>query len=254
MAGSLDSRVAIITGSGRGIGRAVAEKFVAEGATVVVSDIDGASADAVAEEIGNGAWAKQADAADEPQVEALVGAAVERHGGIQLVVANAGIGTVSPLTQMSFAQWRELMSINLDGVFLMTKHGGGALAAAGGGSLVNVASITALGGFPIIGHYAAAKAAVVSLSQTAALELRPAGVRVNAICPGFIDTDMVGDRKDELEAALGIDFAEIIATKQGRLGTPEEVAHLAVFLASDRSSFSSGGHHVIDGGWTASLI
>jgi NAD(P)-dependent dehydrogenase (short-subunit alcohol dehydrogenase family) len=117
-----------------------------------------------------------------------------------------------------------------------------------------MASTTALVAVPLIGHYAAAKAGVVSLTKTAALELRPHGVRVNAICPGFIATDMVADNKPALDVGLGVDVAEVIEQAQGRFGTPAEVGKLAVFLASDRASFSSGSAFVLDGGATASLV
>jgi NAD(P)-dependent dehydrogenase (short-subunit alcohol dehydrogenase family) len=128
------------------------------------------------------------------------------------------------------------------------------MAAAGGGVILNIASIKAFGGSPAIGHYGAAKAGVVSLSKTAALELRAYGVRVNALCPGWVGTDMVNDRREQLEAVLGLSFDEYIAHVQGRLGEPHEVAAVAAFLASDRARFSSGGAYVVDGGARASLV
>ncbi|MDQ6606346.1 MAG: SDR family oxidoreductase, partial [Actinomycetota bacterium] len=160
----------------------------------------------------------------------------------------------NPIVQMPLEEWRHVMSVDLDGVFLCTKHAGLAMASGGGGSIINIASIKAFGGAPATGHYGAAKAGVVSLTKTAALELRPSGVRVNAICPGWIDTDMVNDRKAELEQVLGISFDEYIGHIQGRLGEPEEIVGLAVFLASERSKFSSGTAYVVDGGATASLV
>ena len=133
-----------------------------------------------------------------------------------------------------------MLAVDLDGVFLCVKHAGAVMAGAGGGSIITIASIKAFGGSPATGHYGAAKAGVVSLTKTAAIELRDLGVRVNAICPGWAATDMVADRKDELEAALGVEFEAVIEHLQGRLGTAEEIAAVAVFLASDRSRFSSG--------------
>jgi NAD(P)-dependent dehydrogenase (short-subunit alcohol dehydrogenase family) len=170
------------------------------------------------------------------------------------MVACAGVATVSPIVSMSLEDWRHVMSVDLDGVFLCTKHAGAAMAAHGGGSIINIASIKAFGGAPATGHYGAAKAGVVSLSKTAAMELRSFGVRVNAICPGWIGTDMVNDRIPELEAALGLSFDEYIAHVQGRLGEPHEVASLAAFLASERSRFASGGAYMVDGGARASLV
>jgi NAD(P)-dependent dehydrogenase (short-subunit alcohol dehydrogenase family) len=187
-------------------------------------------------------------------VQALIAGTVKRHGHLDVIVAGAGIATVNPIVQMPLEEWRAVLSVDLDGVFLCTKHAGLEMANNGGGSIINIASIKAFGGAPATGHYGAAKAGVVSLTKTAALELRPAGVRVNAICPGWIGTDMVNDRKDELESVLGISFDEYIAHIQGRLGEPDEVTGLAVFLASERSRFSSGTAYVVDGGATASLV
>jgi NAD(P)-dependent dehydrogenase (short-subunit alcohol dehydrogenase family) len=236
----LEGRVAIVTGAGKGIGRAIAERYATEGATVIRADIEGGT-------VG-------CDVCDEAQVQRLVEGTVAEHGRLDVMVAAAGIATVKPLVEMSLDEWRSVLAVDLDGVFLCTKHAGAAMAAAGGGSIINVASIKAFGGSPGTGHYGAAKAGVVSLTKTAALELRPAGVRVNAICPGWVNTDMVNDNKAELESVLGIDFDAVIEHIQGRLGEPEEITGLALFLASDRSQFASGTAYVIDGGATASLV
>jgi NAD(P)-dependent dehydrogenase (short-subunit alcohol dehydrogenase family) len=253
MSGLLEGKVAIVTGAAKGLGLAVAHSLDAEGATVVVSDVDGDAAANAAASFDHGE-AATCDVRDEAQVQALVDETVQRHGHVDIMVANAGIATVSPLAEMSLEQWRELMSVNLDGVFLSVKHAARPMAAAGSGVILIMGSTTALATVPLIGHYAAAKAGVVSLAKTAALELRAAGVRVNAICPGFIGTDMVSDNIDALEAGLGMDVPAVIEQAQGRLGTAEEVGRLAVFLASDRSSFSSGCAYVLDGGATASLV
>src|SRR6201999_216655 len=140
------------------------------------------------------------DVSDEAQVQRLVHDAVSRHGTLDVFVSSAGVASVNPLVNMSLAEWRTVLSVDLDGVFLCTKHAGAAMAAGGGGSIINIASIKAFGGSPATGHYGAAKAGVVSLSKTAAMELRSFGVRVNAICPGWVDTDMVNDRKAEFES------------------------------------------------------
>jgi NAD(P)-dependent dehydrogenase (short-subunit alcohol dehydrogenase family) len=249
----LDGKLAIVTGAAKGIGRAIAAKLDGAGASVVLADIDGSGADAAAAALQR-ATSATCDVRDEDQVAALVGDAVQRHGRLDVMVAAAGIATVRPLAQMTLAEWRDVLAVDLDGVFLCTKHAAVAMAAGGGGSIINVASIKAFGGAPATGHYGAAKAGVVSLTKTAALELRQHGVRVNAICPGWIGTDMVHDRKEELEAVLGVDFDEVIAHIQGRLGEPDEIAGLALFLASDRSRFCSGTAYVVDGGATASLV
>src|SRR5439155_6975415 len=195
------------------------------------------------------------DVRDENQVAQLVRETVKRHGHLDVMVSNAGIATVNPLVKMTLEEWRSVLAVDLDGVFLCTKHAALAMAGNGGGSIINIASIKAAGGSPATGPYGAAKAGVVSLSKTAAIELREAGIRVNAICPGWVGTDMVHDRKEELEGVLGVDFGEVIDHIQGgRLGEPDEIASLAVFLASDRSRFSIGSTFVVDRGATASLV
>jgi len=249
----LDNKIAIVTGAARGVGLAIAARLGEAGAKVVLADIDGGGAQAAASTLQS-AEAVTCDVRDEDQVAQLVRDTVERHGRLDVMVANAGIATVSPLVHMSLEEWRSVLAVNLDGVFLCTKHAALAMAANGSGSIVNVASIKAFGGSPGTGHYGAAKAGVVSLTKTAALELRPQGIRVNAICPGWLRMDMVLDRKDELEGVLGVDFGAVIEHIQGRLGEPEEIAGLALFLASDRSRFSSGTAYVVDGGATASLV
>lgn len=250
----LQDKVAIVTGAGKGIGEAVARAYAAQGAKVVVSDRDAAAAERVAASLP-GAIAVACDVRVPEQVEALVAAALKQHRQLDIMVPNAGVASVVPLAQMSFEQWRDVLSVNLDGVFLCIRYAAPALLAAGGGSIINIASITAQAAVPLIGHYAAAKAGVVSLTQTASVELRAHNIRVNAILPGFIDTDMVKPRKAEFEKMLGIpDFDALVAQKQGRYGTVEEVASLAVFLASSRSAFSNGAVHVLDGGTRASLL
>jgi len=155
---------------------------------------------------------------------------------------------------MSLEQWRAVLAVDLDGVFLCNKHAGAVMAGQGSGSIINIASIKAFGGAPGTGSYGAAKAGVVSLTKTLAIELRDTGVRVNAVCPGWLDTDMVNDKRGELEAVLGVSFDEVIDHIQGRLGQPDEIAGLVAFLASERSRFSSGTTYVADGGATASLV
>lgn len=248
----LENKTAVITGAAKGIGFAIAEKLAAAGARVVLADIDGAGAEAAASRIRN-AEGVACDVRDEVQVKRLIDDAVARHGHLDVLVANAGVARIKLLAEMSLEEWRDVLSVDLDSVFLCTKHAGAAMAANGGGSIINIASIRAFGGSPATGHYGAAKAGVVSLTKTAALELRAHGVRVNAICPGWVATDMVAERKGELEGTLGINLTEAVGQLQGRLGEPDEIAALAVFLASDRSRFASGTAYMADGGATASI-
>jgi len=256
MAGLLEGKVAVITGAGKGIGKAIAEAYAAEGATVVVSDIDEGLAKETASRI-SGASAIACDVRSEEQVKSLIDQTVAQHGGLHILVPNAGIGRPVPLLNMDYDEWRAVTSVNLDGVFLAIRYGAPAIIASGGGAIVNICSITAQAGTPLIANYSAAKAGVMSLTQSAAVELRAQGVRVNAILPGFIETDLVTAAKPGFEQMLGFaegQFDQVIAMKQGRYGTVEEVARMAVFLASERSSFSNGSPFVLDGGCRASLL
>ncbi len=253
MTGVLENKVAVITGAGRGIGQAIAEAYDAEGAIVVVSDIDGDAAARVANGLRRGE-AATCDVRDEAAVQSLIDKIVKRHGTLDIAVANAGIAKVQPIATSSLADWRAVTAVNLDGVFLTIRSAALAMAATGGGAIIGMASITALRGSPLIADYAASKAAVVNLCKTAAVEFRDQGIRVNAICPTFIDTDLVHPNIATFEAALGANFDDVIAAKQGRWSEVSDVAPLAVWLASERSRFSTGAAFVVDNGWTASLV
>ena len=251
---SLNGKIAVITGAARGIGYQIARAYAAHGATVVLSDIEARAAQAAADTVP-GASALGCDVRDQNSVAELFERTASQHGKVDIAVANAGIATVAPLLEMPFDTWRTMMSINLDGVFLTLQHAARTMIATQtAGSIITMASVTALAGVPLVGHYAAAKAAVVNLSKTAALELRPAGIRVNAILPGFAETQLVTANKEQYEAGLGTDFDDLIRQGQGGYVTVEDVASLALFLANNRSGFCTGGAFVVDGGLTASLI
>ncbi|HZZ48330.1 MAG TPA: SDR family oxidoreductase [Pseudonocardia sp.] len=254
MADVLKDKVAIVTGGARGLGAAIAAELDSEGARVIVTDIDADGARATAETLTSGESAG-VDVRDDAAVAKLVEDVVARHGSLDIMVANAGIATISSVVDTDFETWRKVMAVNLDGVFSSVRYAGRAMAASGGGAIITMASITGFAGSPLIANYAAAKAAVISLTKTAAVELRGHGVRVNAVCPGFIGTELVLDRAPLFEKGLGIeDFGAVINQAQGRLGEVGDVAPLVAFLASDRARFSNGSTYVVDGGMSASLV
>lgn len=251
---SLAGKVAIVTGAAHGIGLEIARTFAAHGARVVVSDIDSAAATSAAAQLSD-AFAYTCDVREESSVDDLIDHTLNLYGCIDVVVANAGIAAVSSLLNMSFDAWRSMMAINLDGVFLTVKHAAHAMIASQTpGSIMTMASVAALGGAPLLGHYAAAKAAVLNLTKTAALELRTNGIRVNAILPGFAETALVTENKDRYTASLGADVEAAITQAQGGFVSIEDIAAVALFLASDRSSFCTGGGYVVDGGLSAGLL
>ena len=251
---SLAGKVAVITGAARGIGLQIARAYAAHGATVVLSDVDESAAKTAASAVP-GSVAVRCDVRDQSSVAELFDRAANEYGKVDIAVANAGIATVSPLLEMSFDTWRTMMSINLDGVFLTVQHAARAMIATQtAGSIITMASVTALAGVPLVGHYAAAKAGVVSLTKTAALELRPSGIRVNAILPGFAETELVTANREQYGATAGVDFDSVIRQGQGGYVSVDDVANLALFLATERSRFCTGGAFVVDGGLTASLI
>ncbi|MEV0945620.1 SDR family oxidoreductase [Rhodococcus sp. NPDC049939] len=256
MVGLLAEKVAIVTGAGAGIGAAIARAYGAEGARVVVSDINGDAAKDVSASIA-GSIAVTADVSEEKQVQELVERTVAEFGGLHVVVPNAGIATTKPLAQTSFEEWRKVMSVDLDGVFLTIRHSLPAMLESGGGSIVTISSISSTTGSALIGSYAAAKAAVRNLTETLSAELRFQNIRANALLPGFIDTDLVKTHQSSFEEALGLEaggFDDLITTKQTRYGRTEEVAAAAVFFASDQSSWCNGSSLILDGGFKAALL
>jgi len=250
----LTGKRAVITGAAAGLGRATAELFVAQGASVVVSDRDGDGAARVAEELGERAVPATCDVTSADQLAETVAVATSSFGGLDVMVNNAGIEIGKPLTETSEEEFDRLLRINVTGTFLGIKAAVPALVAAGGGSIVNMASVAGIGGAPLLGAYCASKGAVVRLTEVAAIELKAAGIRVNAVCPAFIDTAMVDRLVAPFEAAVGMPFGEVLKIKQGRIGTPEEVAEMVAFLASDDASFTTGSQYVLDGGLVAGLL
>lgn len=250
--GELDGRTAIVTGASSGIGRASAIKLAAAGASVIVADVNVEGGQETVTSItgaGGVAVFQATDVTSRDQVEALVQRAVDEYGGLDLAFNNAGTeGTMAPTADATDETWHTTIAVNLTSVFYAVRAEIPALRARGGGAIVNCASIAGLVGFPSAPAYVASKHGVVGLTKTAALELAPEKIRVNALCPGVIKTPMItratgGD--PEAEAAYAS------AEPVHRLGEPEEMADVVVWLLSDRSSFVTGQAIAADGGWTA---
>ncbi len=247
----LEKKVAIITGAGSGIGRAVALAYAREGARVVVSDLDergGGETVRLIEEATPGAKAVfvRADVARPEDHDALVKAAIDHFGALHIACNNAGIGgELNPIAAQSTEGWQKVIGVNLTGVFYAMRAQIPALLKAGGGAIVNMASILGQVGTPGSSGYVAAKHGVVGLTKTAALEYSAQGIRVNAIGPGFIDTPILSALDTPTRDAL------VSLHPIGRLGRAEEIAELAVWLSSDRASFVSGAYYPADGGYLA---
>jgi NAD(P)-dependent dehydrogenase (short-subunit alcohol dehydrogenase family) len=255
--GILDGKAVLITGAASGIGRATALEAHAEGARLLLADLRDEQGEALAREIaqdgGSAAYAR-CDVTDEAQVEALVAQAVRDLGRLDGAFNCAGIlGALGNVGDTALEDWRRIIGVDLDGVFLCTKHELRAMAAQGSGSILNMASAAGLIGWPAAAGYVAAKHGVVGLSKSAALEYAQQGIRVNAMCPSYVMTPMV--EKDLFEDALGNDRDLIEAARAnhpiGRFGRPDEIAAACVWLLSDKASFVTGTAMSVDGGYTA---
>lgn len=247
--GRLEGKVALVTGAARGQGAAEARAFVAEGARVVMGDVLHDEGRALAHELGDAAAYVALDVTDERAWEAAVREALERFGGLTTLVNNAGVSPPpTPIVDTPVEGYRAILEINLVGAFAGIKHAAPAIVEAGGGSIVNISSVNGLVGAPGIAGYVSTKFGLRGLTKTAALELGRRGVRVNSVHPGPIDTAMV-----QPEAWGGFDMRPMLAKTSplGRIGRPDEVAELVVWLASDASAFCTGAEFVIDGGFLA---
>ncbi len=246
--GRLDGRVALVTGAASGLGLACARRFLDEGAAVVGVDLSPAPAEAPQ-------WGAfhQADVADEEAVAGIVGATVDRYGRIDVVLNAAGVAGGGPVHLVDAREWERVLRVNLTGTFLVCKHALVPMLEARSGSIVNIASIEGIEGTEGGSAYNASKGGVVLLTKNLAIDYGRAGIRVNCICPGFIETTFM------FESVMGLDGMSQVreqyreAHKLGRFGRPEEIAGAALFLASDDASFVTGHALVVDGGFTAGM-
>jgi NAD(P)-dependent dehydrogenase (short-subunit alcohol dehydrogenase family) len=247
--GRMAGKVAIVTGAGSGIGRAVTELLHREGARVIAADISGQEKE-TCDALGEGALPVTVDVSNRGEVEAAVQQAKDAFGRLDVLCNCAAVeGAPAPLVAYPDEQFDRLLDVNLKGMFYAMRAAFPLLAESGSGSIVNIASTQALFAVPAASGYAASKGGVVSMSRVAALEFAAAKVRVNVICPGLIDTPMM-DRFRQAAPPEVLDQV-IAATPLGRLGRPEEMAQCALFLASDESSYVTGSILTADGGYTS---
>jgi NAD(P)-dependent dehydrogenase (short-subunit alcohol dehydrogenase family) len=248
----LEGRIALVTGSGSGIGRATAQRFAEEGAHVYVTDVNGRAAETAAAEFvkaGLLATALTADVSLGQDVMAMFRTVEKVHGRLDVLVNNAGLNVGGDFRHLSDADWARIREVNLDGVVRVARDGFPLLKASGRGSLINVASIMARRGLRPLTAYSATKGAVTALTRGLAVEYAPFAIRVNALCPGFIHTALTARalRNPAIEKAL------VDSTALKRLGQPEEIAKAALFLASDDASYVTGAELAVDGGMSAAL-
>lgn len=255
MAGRVQDKVALITGGASGLGAESARRLAREGAAVVLTDMAAEAGQAVADEItaeGHRALFMAQNVTDEARWAEVVAEVVARFGRLDVLVNSAGIASGGgPLLTVTFEDWRNMISINLDGTFLGMKAAAPVMVEAGRGSIINLSSILGKVGIAGAPAYCASKGGVLMLTKSTALELAPLGVRVNSVHPGFIETPMVVNAIQNSENGNEMRDTIISRHAMGRLGAAREIADGIVFLASDESSFMTGAELVIDGGYTA---
>jgi len=247
----LKNKVAIITGAAKGIGRAIAIEFVKEGAKVVIADIDFEGAKRTVEDIkklGGEAIAVRVNVADPNDVEVMVKKTLDAFGKIDILINNAGIAIQKPALEMTLDEWKKIIDVNLTGVFLCSQAVGRVMVKQGGGVIINMASMLGFIAIPKRSAYCASKAGVIGLTKELAVEWAKYGIRVVGVAPGWVATKRVIELTKK-----GVVNEEVVKTltPMGRMATPEEVAKLMVFLASDDASFITGETVLIDGGYVA---
>ena len=251
----LNRKIALVTGAGSGIGRAVALSFAKEGALVGVSDLDSDAANKTTSEIveaGGKAISVRADVSNGKQVERMVRTTVRQFGGLDILVCSAGVrGPTGPLINASEAEWEHVFATNAKGIFLCAKHAIPEMRRRGGGSIVNIASVVGLSGSKMLGPYSASKGAAVLMTKTMALNHAHESIRVNCVCPGSTETPMLMGtfaRQPTEEEKMTIRERYVAYHPIGRLGRPDEIANAVLFLASDEASFITGVALPVDGG------
>ncbi len=248
MAGASERRVAVVTGGAKGLGLADGERFAAAGYAVVVADLDGDAAASVAESLGNGAIGVAVDVADPPAVEALFARVSDALGRLDVLVNNAGISHPEPTVELTEERWQRMIDIHLGGTFRCSKAAQPLLARQGG-AIVNISSIAAILGAGKRASYSAAKGGIAALTRDLAMEWAPDGIRVNAVAPGVIETEIL---TENVERGLLDPTAFDARIPLGRMGRPDEIAETVFFLA-DTATYVTGQVIVVDGGFTVSF-
>jgi 3-hydroxybutyrate dehydrogenase len=259
MSSKLKDKVAIVTGAASGIGKAIAERYAHEGAKVAIADMNIAAAQAAADELkgrGATAMALAVDVTDEGQVNAAVASVVEAWGGVDVLVSNAGIQIVHPLEEFSYAEWKKMIAIHLDGAFLTTRACLPHMYAKGGGSIIYMGSVHSKEASVLKSPYVAAKHGLIGLAKTIAKEGGRKGVRANVICPGFVRTPLVDKQIPEQARQFGISEDEVIKkimlkdTVDGEFTTLQDVAEVALLFASFPSNALTGQSLIVSHGWS----
>ena len=248
----LEDKIALVTGAGAGIGRAIAETFAREGAQVVVADRDGEAAREVADAIvkSNGsALAETVDVTDTEQVKALMGRLAEKFGRLDVLVNNAGVGERSDFRHLDDAAWDKVWKTNVDGTVRCAREAFDLLKASGKASIINLSSVMATKHTRQMSVYSATKGAVSALSRSLAVEYAPYGIRVNALCPGYVETALIGRYMQKPMIAKAL----LTQTPLRRFGTPQDIANAALFLASDEAAYITGAGLHVDGGMSTTL-